>query len=307
MPTTRIGKLRKAALARLGLAAIGALMAVIVISACADLAQPKPFIFKTPASFINELDPMEIIDCGPGYSLDSHYPNCEPCDSSNPYAQPGCEYVPTDPCLLDPNAPGCGDPCSNDPFAPGCPPPCDINPDAEGCTPTDDGTGEQSNACNDERDRMFDEYATYGVIDRPASCTVFTTSGGTAEFSWTQLNGGWADGNEHRPYGWIRGSLLNGLTQSSDNYWYKFFGSINVRSGYRCPAANSRLANAAAQSYHIRGRAADMYGLSMFGGNTRYSESAYNRLAESVLSTYPRPVEIFSYFQYTDHHLHAAW
>ncbi|CAA9306598.1 MAG: hypothetical protein AVDCRST_MAG68-865 [uncultured Gemmatimonadetes bacterium] len=38
-----------------------------------------------------------------------------------------------DPCLNDPNAPGCGDPCSADPYAFGCEDPCSIDPNSPDC------------------------------------------------------------------------------------------------------------------------------------------------------------------------------
>ncbi len=51
------------------------------------------------------------------------------------YGEPECNEEPLDPCIEDPDAPGCQvDPCEQDPDAEGCQvDPCEEDPDAEGC------------------------------------------------------------------------------------------------------------------------------------------------------------------------------
>lgn len=172
--------------------------------------------------------------------------------------------------------------CSQDPWLPGCPPP---NPQ-----------------CFDESDAMAAEYGdpAYGNSLRPY-CFDFTTSGGSANFLWTELNGGWSTGNPHPPWGMILTSLTDGLEATRTNYNR---GRILLTSGYRCPAGNAAV-DGELNSKHTHGRAADMY--SAEHGGTNWTLAECGLLREAAEATSPGPAELLLCTRYTDRHLHAAW
>lgn len=148
---------------------------------------------------------------------------------------------------------------------------------------------------NDERGEMIAEYHEHGVNYTP-DCADFATSGGTANFSWSKLNGGFSNGNPHSPYGIVTGGLTSGLEATRTNYNR---GGIRLTSGYRCPHGNAAV-NGAAQSYHMQGRAADMYSASY-----AWTEAEFNLLKAAADQT--GPAESFSWTTYTDRHYHASW
>ena len=130
------------------------------------------------------------------------------------------------------------------------------------CTVTYYGPGEHpweggggGGECSDERDALAAEYND--ATEWP--CTRFQDWGGTANFTWAELNGGWAGGNEssHRPYGFVTGTLQLNLQATRDAY-----GSpILITSGYRCPTGNSSTPDSSPTSNHMEGMAVDMWGL----------------------------------------------
>lgn len=152
-------------------------------------------------------------------------------------------------------------------------------------------------ACHDTVSAIIDEYVTFQVNPQP-TCADFATEGGTANFSWSELNGGWAQGNPHQPWGMVVQGLPNGLEATRTNYNR---GEILLTSGYRCPHGNAAVGGVA-NSFHMHGRAADMY-----SADHAWTKGEFNKLRAAAFATVPPPVELFQWNTYTDHHLHAAW
>jgi hypothetical protein len=94
----------------------------------------------------------------------------------------------------------------------------------------------------------------------------------------------------------VTAGLTSGLEATRTNYNR---GGTQLTSGYRCPHGNAAVGGAA-QSYHMHGRAADMYSASH-----TWTEAEFNLLKAAADQT--GPVESFSWTTYTDHHYHAAW
>ncbi|MBA4158258.1 MAG: hypothetical protein H0X65_12380, partial [Gemmatimonadetes bacterium] len=122
------------------------------------------------------------------------------------------------------------------------------------------------------------------------------TGGGSAHFSWSELNGGFRTGNPHAPWGHIKSRLTQGLEATRSHYNR---GAIRISSGYRCPHGNSHV-RGASNSFHVHGRAADMYSL-----DHPWTEEEFNRLRDAAWAT--GPVELLHWHSYADRHLHAAW
>ncbi|MCC7125361.1 MAG: hypothetical protein IT178_10970 [Acidobacteria bacterium] len=163
---------------------------------------------------------------------------------------------------------------------------------------SDIGTLEQSkfiNTCGDHRGEIIGEYAQYNVNITP-ECYEFATTGGSANFSWSELNGGFAGGNPHNPWGLVTNGLTDGLEQTRWNYNR---GGINLTSGYRCPHGNASVGGVQ-NSYHVHGRAGDMY-----SSNHPWTEAEFDLLRNAALLT--GTIELLFWNSYPDHHLHAAW
>lgn len=111
--------------------------------------------------------------------------------------------------------------------------------------------------CGDERDTMISEYIDYDVGWVP-TCSDFSSSGGTAHFSWSELNGGFSTGNPHNPWGIVRQALKDNLETTRTNYNR---GGITLSSAYRCPHGNNNVGGVQ-HSNHMKGVAADMYSAS---------------------------------------------
>ena len=115
-------------------------------------------------------------------------------------------------------------------------------------------------------------------------------------FNWSELNGGFSDGNPHQSYGMISSSLINGLEATRRNYGF----AIRVTSGYRCPHGN-RDVDSGRSSLHMQGRAADLY-----SWHRPWTEDEFVELAEAARLTNPAElIDDWSY--YKGHHLHVAW
>src|SRR5690606_8243370 len=148
--------------------------------------------------------------------------------------------------------------------------------------------------CGDERGTMIQEYVDYGVGLTP-SCSDFASGGGSAHFSWSELNGGFSTGNPHGPWGKVTGTLTSGLEETRTNYNR---GSIVLASGYRCPHGNAAVGGAS-QSRHMWGDAADMYSAAhpwSFAEWTLLSEAA-----EQAGATFIEP------YSQDPSHVHADW
>jgi hypothetical protein len=158
--------------------------------------------------------------------------------------------------------------------------------------------------CGDVRDVIRQEYDpgvvySNGVTPKPG-CGDVTSSGGTTNFGWGELNDQWSGGSGHSPWGWIQSSLTTGLEATRTNYG----AAIYLSSGYRCPHGNLGVGGVT-NSHHMRGRAADMY---RNAAHTWQNEAEFNVLKAAAEATNPMPIESFDYNTYpNDHHYHAAW
>ncbi len=152
--------------------------------------------------------------------------------------------------------------------------------------------------CGDARGTMIGEYETRGEYPLP-SCADFVNSGGTANFSWGELNDQWSGGNEGSHYPW--GMDMSGTASALEivrNIYDR--GGIRLTSGYRCAQGNRNVGGVAG-SYHIRARAADMKSAAH-----PWTEAEFALLKAATDLT--NPTESFSWNTYPDdHHYHAAW
>lgn len=154
-------------------------------------------------------------------------------------------------------------------------------------------------ACHDTVRTIIAEYPTYQASPQP-TCADFATTGGSEHFQWPELNNDWSQGNPHRPWSLIRQALLDGLESTRTNYNR---GGVRLSSGYRCPHGNDGLPDAVVNSFHVHGRAADMY-----SADHAWTKAEFNKLRQAALATNPSPVEVLDWNYYsTNHHLHAAW
>ncbi|MGH7470673.1 MAG: D-Ala-D-Ala carboxypeptidase family metallohydrolase [Longimicrobiales bacterium] len=168
--------------------------------------------------------------------------------------------------------------------------------DPEECDPE---TAIDCRPCPDEeQETLVAEYEnpTFNNTERPR-CADFEDDGGSAHFTWSELNGGWAEGNPHQPWGWINSILPQRLEETRTNYNR---GGITLASGYRCPHGNAGLPGAAVNSRHTHGRAADMY-----SSSHSWTETEFNHLRTAAEQT--NTLETSFWNTYTDHHYHAAW
>ncbi len=154
-----------------------------------------------------------------------------------------------------------------------------------------------SAACADTVHTIIGEYTTFQVNLQP-TCADFANAGGTTNFSWSELNGGWSTGNPHQPWGMVRQGLTGGLEATRTNYNR---GGIRLSSGYRCPHGNQAVGGVV-NSLYMHGRAADMY-----SADHPWTQQEFDRLRRAAGKTNPPPLELFQWTTYVDHHLHAAW
>lgn len=178
----------------------------------------------------------------------------------------------------------------------GPPPPDEPSWDGGG-SGTGGGEPEDGGECFDDRDIIAAEYGQFGVNWRP-DCRVFSSSGGSAHFSWSELNGGFAQGNRHAPWGFVSSYLTTGLEETRALYGR---GPIRLTSGYRCPHGNASVGGAT-NSYHVYGRAVDMYSWSY-----PWTEAEFNRLRIAAADATLPYRELSEWEDYPDRHLHSAW
>lgn len=164
--------------------------------------------------------------------------------------------------------------------------------------------------CGDERDTMVREYLpgevyAGGVSPRPNCSELEQHSTGyqyTTHFTWEDWNGGFSNGNPHTEFGLIRDALRTAVEAGRTIYGY----AIYMSSGYRCPHGNASLPDSSPTSYHMQGRAADLY---RWGGQYApyWSEEQFNELKAIFEAESPGPVESFSYTKYSNRHYHVAF
>jgi hypothetical protein len=107
---------------------------------------------------------------------------------------------------------------------------------------------------------MRQEYwggATWPEVTWKPACSDFSSSGGSTNFTWSQLNGGFTDGNPHgsAPNGW--GIIKSGLWTALESTRTAFGTELHIESGYRCPHGNKNVGGKP-QSRHMQGHAVDM-------------------------------------------------
>ena len=159
-------------------------------------------------------------------------------------------------------------------------------------------------ACGGTVTTIISEYQQFRVNLQPTCGDFATEDNDPADhFSWSELNGGFTDGNPHQPWGMVRQGLTTGLEATRTNYNR---GGILLTSGFRCPHGNfSPSVGGAVNSYHMHGRAADMYSADHGGQN--WTEDEFILLKAAADATAPQPIESFPWTKYPDHHYHAAW
>ena len=153
---------------------------------------------------------------------------------------------------------------------------------------------------------MEAEYKKEGVKDI-IERDKFSTGPRSEYFSWSELNGGWAGGNEakHMPYGYIDPGLRSPLDRLRVVAVADPVLNIEVlvlSSGFRCPGGNSSLRGSAEQSKHMSGRAVDI----STGYHWRHLPDSvwnvyYDLLAEKAESV---GFTTLPFEEYDDHHLH---
>ena len=153
--------------------------------------------------------------------------------------------------------------------------------------------GNENQNCRPEQERIADEYIAFRVEWQP-DCSDFTNSGGSLNFSWNELNGGFMDGNPHNPWGYIDPMLVNGLDALRQSYG----GPVPVSSGYRCPHGNVSVGSRyPATSRHVLGLAADI--------RTGDGGSEYDALRVAALDAGAEYISRSS--DYRAHIIHVHW
>lgn len=109
--------------------------------------------------------------------------------------------------------------------------------------------------CGDERDAIAAEYRQFGVQGWQPGCSELTDTGVLPGFTWAELNGGFANGNPHSPWGYVAPALATGLSQLLTHYK----GPVSLSSGYRCPHGNTNVGSKyPTTSRHMFGLAVDI-------------------------------------------------
>lgn len=167
--------------------------------------------------------------------------------------------------------------------------------------------------CDDEQERIAQEYTDYAVEERdhPACDEIEENGNDATYFSWDELNGFWTDGNPHTNYGWVSQTLKDNLDQLRTNYGEP----LALSSGYRCPHGNASIQGASATSWHLEGRAADISVKGLAGVSNDWNgmsaaerarvEAIWRRLDGLATSLGARDRQPFT--EYADRHYHAAW
>jgi hypothetical protein len=144
---------------------------------------------------------------------------------------------------------------------------------------------------------MIAEYPQYGVNYYPL-CSAFSRTGGSAHFSWSELNGGFTNGNPHSPWGIVTAALTTGLEATRTNYNR---GGLNLTSGYRCPHGNAGLPDAVPQSDHMEGGAADM-----FSAIHSWDQTEHNLVRDAAITAFAGYWTEWNTYP-SNQHFHARW
>ncbi len=151
---------------------------------------------------------------------------------------------------------------------------------------------------------MVFEYFAYQV-NFTAICSDFANFGGTAHFSWAELNG--RGPGSTSPYGnlhWENGQwgmVQQSLTTNLETTRVHYGKPVVITGGYRCPHGNYAVGGSST-SWHMHGRAVDMR-----------SEAQLWTMAEcedlrQIIVDETTTVELLFCYSYGDPgHLHAAW
>jgi uncharacterized protein YcbK (DUF882 family) len=111
------------------------------------------------------------------------------------------------------------------------------------------------------------------------------------------MNGGFAEGSQHNPWGIVNEYLLVHLEATRLNYNR---GGIRITGGYRCPEGND-LVNGVPNSLHMRGRAADLK-----SADHDWTEAEFALLKEAATALDPEDNGNWGDYP-SDHHYHVAW
>lgn len=139
------------------------------------------------------------------------------------------------------------------------------------------------------------EHRDIVVVNWIPNCQDITSSGGSAHFSWSALNGNFAQGNPHQPWGIVKQALTDSLEQTRTNYNR---GEIRLSGGYRCPHGNNNVGGAA-QSKHMKRRRRHVLARSNV-------DRARVQFAGGSCRPHG-PTESLNWSTYADRHYHAAW
>ena len=166
-------------------------------------------------------------------------------------------------------------------------------PGGGGTSGGDEEEEEEECSCNSQKIcDMIDEYEDKGVIWIP-QCSDFRTSSIISDFSWRELNGYYAGGNEliHSPYGIMQSRLMYKV-QLMRNIYRR---PISLSSGYRCPDGNASAGSRYIKtSRHMFGMALDI--------STGGSFLVFEQLR--IIKDQVGGLEHESYASYSDGHLH---
>lgn len=174
-------------------------------------------------------------------------------------------------------------------------------------------TSAQVTACTGVPAAMANEYlpgVVYaGGVNPQIPCPDFKYHNPTyqylAHFTWSELNGGFTDGNPN--YGWgFLNQIAAGMVELLRVYWNS---PLRMSSGYRSPAGNLAV-NGSSTSHHMQGRAFDLYKSSVPAGACPngpacWTEEEFDELKD--LADNMSPYQSFGYYQYADRHFHVSW
>jgi len=150
----------------------------------------------------------------------------------------------------------------------------------------------RSTACGDARDALVTEYLQRNFTDIADKCTDFY-------FVSSEFNR--AEDNDHVPWGLQDGFVASVLEGVRAEYYEMHGATIRVSSGYRSPARNEALPGASRRSYHIFGKAIDMYGNWARGAGSAEARVEFEKLR----NLFPEGICKSRWNAYKDRHLHV--
>ena len=177
----------------------------------------------------------------------------------------------------------------------------------------DDDDEDEDDGCtcpNEQQCKLATEYEERST-GFAFSCDQFANAGGSPHFSWAELNGGWAGGNEpeHAPWGYIDQFLppileaLRLLARADSSLGAPV---LYISSGFRCPDGNFNTPGAAPKSNHQGGIAVDISTRRLWGHlHPDEWRARYEVLRVLALSVGFDDEEL-NFYTYSDHHLHLS-